>query len=132
VLVGEIAHIVAQSPSGPRRNAEVPGGNVDGYGNLILLCHEHHELVDQQHHTYPIERLLQFKTDHEQWVRTRLSRNQEFEDLLQPDKTVTETVFSWPGLAQGQTNTCSVHHPRRATACVQQSEGSQVTVCFNR
>jgi hypothetical protein len=65
VLVGELAHIVAQRQGGPRADAQVPGGNIDGYGNLILLCHEHHELVDQQHHTYPIERVLQFNTDHE-------------------------------------------------------------------
>src|SRR2546426_12228370 len=62
VLVGEIAHIVAQSIGGPRRDAEVPGGEIDGYSNLILLCHEHHELVDQQHYTYSVERLLQDNT----------------------------------------------------------------------
>ena len=94
VLVGEIAHVVAQSPGGPRSNADVPGGNIDGYSNLILLCHEHHELVDQQHHTYPIERLLQFKTEHEEWVRARLSKDQEFEGLSRPKAMVTETVFS--------------------------------------
>lgn len=44
VLVGEIAHIVAQSQGGPRGNAKVLGGNIDAYENLILLCHE---LVDQ-------------------------------------------------------------------------------------
>ncbi len=94
VLVGEIAHVVAQSPGGPRRDVEVPGGDIDGYANLILLCHEHHELVDQQHHTYSVERLLQFKFDHEEWVRIRLSREQECEELSRPEKMVTETVYS--------------------------------------
>jgi hypothetical protein len=94
VLVGEIAHIVAQSVGGPRRDATIPGGDIDGYGNLILLCHEHHELVDQQQHTYPVERLVLFKADHEQWVRTRLSRDEESEGLLKPEKIVTENVYS--------------------------------------
>jgi hypothetical protein len=94
VLVGEIAHIVAQSQGGPRREADIPGGCIDGYSNLILLCHEHHELVDQQHHTYSVEHLLQFKTDHEEWVRVRLSRDQECEGLSRPENAVTETVFS--------------------------------------
>ncbi len=94
VLVGEIAHIVAQSPGGPRRVAEIPGGDVDGNGNLILLCHEHHELVDQQPNTYPSERLLQFKADHEEWVRIRLSKDQKHEELSQTEKMVTETVFA--------------------------------------
>ncbi|WP_295444885.1 HNH endonuclease [uncultured Thiodictyon sp.] len=94
VLVGEIAHIVAQSSGGPRRDADPPGGSIDGYGNLILLCHEHHELVDQQPYTYPLERLVQFKIDHEDWVRTRLSREHQFDELSMPVQTVTETVFS--------------------------------------
>lgn len=94
VLVGEIAHIVAQSPGGPRRDVDVPGGDIDGYTNLILFCHEHHELVDQQHHTYSVERLLQFKNDHEEWVRIRLSKDQQCEGLSRQEKTVTETVWS--------------------------------------
>jgi hypothetical protein len=94
VLIGEIAHIVAQSPGGPRRDSDVPGENIDAYVNLILLCHEHHELVDQQHHTYTKERLLQFKVDHEEWVRLRLSPEQEYEGLSRPENKVTETVFS--------------------------------------
>lgn len=94
VLIGEIAHIVAQSPGGPRRDSVVPGENIDAYGNLILLCHEHHELVDQQHHTYTTARLLHFKAEHEEWVRLRLSPEQEYEGLSKPEKKVTETVFS--------------------------------------
>ena len=34
VVVGEIAHIVAQSKGGPRAELSVPGGNIDGYDNL--------------------------------------------------------------------------------------------------
>lgn len=94
VLVGEMAHIVAQRQGGPRRESVVPGGNINGYENLILLCHEHHEIVDQQQHTYTVERLLQFKIDHEEWVRTRLSREQECEGLSRSEKMVTETVFA--------------------------------------
>lgn len=94
VVVGEMAHIVGQSKGGPRAEMSVPGGNVDGYDNLILLCHEHHELVDQQPNTYPVEKLRQYKTDHEEWVRTRLSREQEFEGLTRPESMVTETVYS--------------------------------------
>ena len=94
VLAGEIAHIVAQRQGGPRRDNEVPGGIIDGYCNLILLCNEHHELVDHQQNTYPVDRLLQFKTDHEEWVRSRLSKDQEFDGLSRSVNRVTETVFS--------------------------------------
>lgn len=94
VLVGEIAHIVAQSKGGPRAEVPVPGGNIDGFDNLVLLCHEHHELVDQQPNTYPVVKLRQFKLDHEEWVRTRLSKGQEYEGLVRPVTMVTENVFS--------------------------------------
>lgn len=94
VLVGEIAHIVSQGERGPRSGAEIPGENIDGYDNLILLCHEHHELVDQQEHTYPVERLLHFKQDHEKWVKARLSRDLEYEGLSRPTNTVVETVYA--------------------------------------
>lgn len=93
-MVGEIAHIVAQSKGGPRAEVSVPGGNIDGFDNLILLCHEHHELVDQQPNTYPVEKLRQFKLDHEEWVRTRLSKGQEYEGLARPVTMVTENVFA--------------------------------------
>lgn len=93
-MVGEIAHIVAQSKGGPRAEISVPGGNIDGFDNLILLCHEHHELVDQQPNTYPVEKLRQFKLDHEEWVRTRLSIGQEYEGLARPVTMVTENVFA--------------------------------------
>ena len=94
VLVGEVAHIVAQSQGGPRRDNQVPDGNIDGYGNLILLCHEHHELVDQQYHTYSVDHLLQFKKDHEEWVRERLSKVNKFEGIFRSENLVTETLFS--------------------------------------
>jgi hypothetical protein len=73
VLLGEIAHIVAQSAGGPRRDSRWQPTQIDAYDNLILLCHKCHETVDQQPKTYPVERLLQFKKDHEEWVRTQLS-----------------------------------------------------------
>lgn len=94
VLVGEIAHIVSQSAVGPRSKEPVPGGAKDGYGNLILLCHEHHEIIDQQAATYPVERILQFKRDHEEWVQRQLSKDEQYTELAKSDNLVTETIFS--------------------------------------
>lgn len=94
VLVGEIAHIVAQSPGGPRNSSLIPGDKIDGYENLILLCHEHHEIVDQQFHTYTVERLLQFKKDHESWVHDRLSKDDAYDGLSKNTNIVEETVYA--------------------------------------
>ena len=74
VPVGEMAHIVAQSEErGPRHEFEVPGGDRDGYKNLVLLCPVCHTKIDRQSKTYTVERLLQIKADHEAWVLERLN-----------------------------------------------------------
>lgn len=94
VILGEEAHIVAQSRSGPRGEHPAPGGDVDSYENLILLCEEHHNLIDRQPHTYTVPKLLQMKKDHEQWVSERLSRDGRFQQVRKPAELVTETVYS--------------------------------------
>ena len=71
-LVGEACHIVAQSPSGPRADPSLTPEQLDHYDNLILLCRNHHKLVDDQENTYTVQRLLEMKAAHEKWVRERL------------------------------------------------------------
>ena len=72
-LVGDIAHIVAESPDGPRGESQLTSEQRDKYGNLILLCKIHHKLVDDQENTYTIEVLQQMKATHEDRVRAALS-----------------------------------------------------------
>ena len=43
-VIGEMAHIIAHSPEGPRGVSE---GGEDSYGNLILLCPTHHTETDK-------------------------------------------------------------------------------------
>ena len=43
-VIGEMAHMIARSPDGPRGRA---GGGDDTYANLILLCPTHHREVDK-------------------------------------------------------------------------------------
>ena len=40
--LGEMAHIVARSPNGPRGTQDLPVNDPDSYDNLILLCPTHH------------------------------------------------------------------------------------------
>src|SRR5947207_3448335 len=65
VSSSEVAHIVGESPAGPRGNHPMPVEERNRYENLILLCEAHHTLVDTQAATYPVEKLLQMKYDHE-------------------------------------------------------------------
>lgn len=66
VVLSRVAHIVAQKLDGPRGRYPLPLEERDKLENLILLCEEHHTIVDNQVHTYTVERLRQMKEDHEQ------------------------------------------------------------------
>src|ERR1700753_4370749 len=64
-VVGEICHIKAANTGGPRYDQEQADIERHGYENLILLCRNHHKLVDDDVESYPVARLLQMKLDHE-------------------------------------------------------------------
>jgi hypothetical protein len=64
-IIGEMAHIIARSPMGPR-GADLGGS--DSYENLILLCPTHHTLVDKAPEHFPAETLLAWKKAHERDV----------------------------------------------------------------
>ena len=87
--VGHVAHIVGQSESkGPRSEHPVPGGNRNGFANLMLLCPSCHTRVDRLVHEFTVERLTRIKKDHEKWVRTSLdpARNDDAEPELVEEK----------------------------------------------
>lgn len=63
-VVGEEAHIRAQSVGGPRYDPHYAG--VDGYANLMLLCPTHHSMIDADSGAgYSVAALLQMKSEHE-------------------------------------------------------------------
>jgi hypothetical protein len=65
IVIGEIAHIIAESRSGPRGDAAFSDEDRSKHTNLILLCPEHHTIIDRQPNTYSIPVLRQMKADHE-------------------------------------------------------------------
>ena len=60
--IGQVAHIEANSDSGPRANPELSQQQRNSYDNLILLCATHHALVDSQANTYTVATLRDWKT----------------------------------------------------------------------
>jgi hypothetical protein len=64
-VIGEEAHIVAETDDGPRAASEMPQNQRDSYPNLILLCPTHHTLVDKDEAAWSVERLLEMKKSHE-------------------------------------------------------------------
>jgi hypothetical protein len=64
-VVGEVCHIKGEKPTAPRFDQAQSNEERHGFGNLILLCNVHHKVIDDNPQTYPIERLLKMKEDHE-------------------------------------------------------------------
>lgn len=73
-VLGNKAHIVAQSPKGPRGHAK-PLGDIHSHQNLILLCAHHHQLIDGNPEKFTIEFLQQLKLEHEQKIEDTRKRS---------------------------------------------------------
>jgi hypothetical protein len=65
-LVGEVCHIKAARPGGPRYDKSQTAAGRHGDANLIILCGVHHTVVDADEEAYTVDRLLKMKIDHEQ------------------------------------------------------------------
>jgi hypothetical protein len=63
--VGEVCHIKAVNPGGPRYDRHQTASERHGYKNLILLCGDHHTIIDDDEEAYTVDRLLRMKSDHE-------------------------------------------------------------------
>ena len=72
-LIGQEAHIVARKKDGPRGNSKLPIENRDYYDNLILMCSNHHKIIDDNPSKYSIDKLKDFKKEHENWVSDNLN-----------------------------------------------------------
>jgi hypothetical protein len=64
-ITGEICHIKAKSPKGPRYDPRQTDGERHAFDNLILLCGNHHKIVDSEPEKYTVELLKDFKDMHE-------------------------------------------------------------------
>lgn len=73
VTTGQIAHIHARNPGGPRYDPEMTDRERNSYENLLLLCGDHHDIVDGQENSFSPDELRKIKEDHEEWVRNQLS-----------------------------------------------------------
>ena len=69
--LGQISHIVAHSPKGPRGDPTRSAQLATDIENLMLTCRVHAKIIDDLARVdeYPEERLLEFKREHEQRIR---------------------------------------------------------------
>src|SRR5690242_14653009 len=71
--LGKQAHIVGRTPDSPRGHDPLSPEDREKYPNFILLCAEHHDIVDNAEEIYSVAKLHQLKADHELWVEESLS-----------------------------------------------------------
>lgn len=72
-IVGDEAHIRSPKPGGPRHDRTYAIADLNQYSNLILLCKQHHKLVDDNCDVFTVDLLEKLKTQHEARVRRSLS-----------------------------------------------------------
>jgi hypothetical protein len=86
-IIGEEAHIVSKKEDGPRGKSTLSEQERDKYDNLILMCRIHHKLIDDQEKEFTIEKLHNYKSEHEKWISKNLSvdKTKEREDLVYAD-----------------------------------------------
>lgn len=65
-IMGEIAHIESYNKNGPRHNPRQTEEERNSYENLILLCPNHHKLIDKKFAEYSVEYLKKIKNEHEE------------------------------------------------------------------
>lgn len=84
-VVGEICHITASRPKGPRYNAKLAAEERDAFANLILFCPTHHKIVDSDPVRYTPELLRDLK---------QMAAKQGFTDLSPGDVRKAERLFA--------------------------------------
>jgi hypothetical protein len=99
--IGEQAHIVGREEVSARSNSILSIQDRDSYHNLILLCPNHHTIIDKNQEDYPIEKLHMMKYQHEYWVETTLSESYDVKtkanDIIYAnliDMTVEDCLFT--------------------------------------
>jgi hypothetical protein len=59
--------------NGPKRKSDLTPEERDKYSNLILLCQKDHKIIDDHEDVYPVEKLLEIKQQHLDWVKAHLN-----------------------------------------------------------
>jgi hypothetical protein len=70
---GDMCHIKAKSPKGPRYDSEQTDTERNSFQNLILLCKRHHKIIDSDVNQYTVKKLKKMKKNHE--VKGRIEIN---------------------------------------------------------
>jgi hypothetical protein len=67
-IFGQAAHIVAFKENGPRGKSSLRPTYINDISNLMLLCPQCHQLIDDHADEYPVEVLQKYKESHEERI----------------------------------------------------------------
>jgi len=65
VVVGQICHIAAANPEGPRFDPDMTDEERRAFENLVVMCSMHNKVVDTVPEEFPADRLREFKRTYE-------------------------------------------------------------------
>lgn len=97
-VLGQECHIVGEenATKSPRGLDPMPLNQRNFFDNLILLCRDHHKIIDDQPDKYTIEELHRVKNEHIIWVRQTLG----FDEAKQlDDETYLSIAQKWEVLS---------------------------------
>ena len=110
-VVGDVCHVKGDRPGSARYDAGQSDAERHGYDNLILMCCNHHRVIDKEQAKYPVEELLKMKKEHEesdsrrydisdkvvqqlgQMLATEPEKGSRAPSVAYPDWTIRELFF---------------------------------------
>ncbi len=85
-LIGEECHLVGMDPKKPRYIKDYP--KRETYENRILLCRNHHKMIDDNEEIYRIKVLQNMKKEHENSIADRI-KSEKIKPLI-----IKDSVFN--------------------------------------
>lgn len=111
ITIGEMAHIIAKNPDGPRGDHDNTDNN--SYDNLILLCPTHHAIVDAAPDVYSKHKIRGMKRKFEKYISDALqpqSRYKSFSEFcVDVSKILIENKCIW--LTFGPESSIAIQNP---------------------
>jgi hypothetical protein len=81
-VVGEVCHIKGEKVGSARHDDNQPEDERHGYENLVLMCRKHHRVIDSEEESYPVEKLIVMKKEHEESDTRRYTISDELGQRL--------------------------------------------------